>query len=191
MRKYLMTATLVAGFGAAGAAMAGDDCRVPKAEWQPQEAVQAMAGRQGWTLRSIATDDGCYEVMGSDARGRDVKAKLDPATLAIVKLKYGDGECRVPMADWQPREAVQTLAKHNGWAVQRIKIDDGCYKILGRDGAGRKIEIALDPATLAVVETGYEFEEGDPGRFLAPGPAGTDGDSVGGLPAPDGGSAPE
>ena len=156
MRKYLMTATLVAGFGAAGAAMAGDDCRVPKAEWQPQEAVQAMAGRQGWTLRSIATDDGCYEVRGSDARGRDVKAKLDPATLAIVKLKFGDGECRVLMADWQPREAVQAMANGQGWTARRIKTDDGCYEIEGQDAQGREIEVKLDPATLDVVEMEYE-----------------------------------
>ena len=175
----------------AGAALADDDCTVPMAEWQPREAVLALAKDRGWTVTRIETDDGCYEVRGRDSEGRKLKARLDPAALAIIKLKLGEGECSVPMADWQPREAVQTLAKHNGWAVQRIKIDDGCYKILGRDGAGRKIEIALDPATLAVVETGYEFEEGDPGRFLAPGPAGTDGDSVGGLPAPDGGSAPE
>ncbi len=174
MRKYLMTASLIASFGATGMALADDDCRVPKADWQPREAVQAMAEGQGWTLRKLETEDGCYEIEGNDAEGREIEAKLDPATLAIVKLKYGDGECRVPMVDWQPREAVQAMAQEQGWAVRRIKTDDGCYEIKGRDAKGRKFEVKLDPATLAVVETEYDDDDDDDrGRVMAPAPAGT------------------
>lgn len=92
MRKYLMTATLLAGLGATGMAFAGDDCRVPKADWQPREAVQAMAEAQGWTVRRIKTDDGCYEVKGRDAQGRQIEAKLDPATLKVVEIEYDDDD---------------------------------------------------------------------------------------------------
>jgi hypothetical protein len=46
-----------------------------------------------------------------------------------------DDDCFVPMADWQPRDAVARLAEGNGWSVRRIKIDDGCYEIDGRDDA--------------------------------------------------------
>lgn len=173
MRKYLMTATLLASFGAAGMAFAGDDCRVPKPNWQPREAVQAMAEKQGWTLRKIETDDGCYEIKGLDNQGREIEAKLHPATLAIVKLKYGDGECRVPMADWQPLDAVQAMAKAQGWTVRRIMTDDGCYEVKGRDAEGRKIEVKLDPATLAVVEMEYDDDDDDDARGMAPTPAGT------------------
>jgi hypothetical protein len=35
-----------------------------------------------------------------------------------------DDDCFVPMANWQPREAVERLAKQSGWTVRRIKIDD-------------------------------------------------------------------
>ncbi len=174
MRKYLMMATLLASFGAAGMAFADDDCRVPEADWQPREAVQALAEKQGWTLRKIGTDDGCYEVKGQDAQGREVKAKLDPATLATVKVKYGDGDCRVPMADWQPREAVQAMAETQGWTVRRIKTDDGCYEVKGRDAQGRRIEVKLDPATLALVEMEYEDDDDDDrDRGANPAPAGT------------------
>ena len=169
MKKYLMTTTLLIGLGAAGVALAdGDNCRVPKADWQPREAVQAMAEKQGWTLRKIETDDGCYEVEGRDSQGREVEAKLDPATLAIVKLQYDDGECRIPMADWQPREAVEQMAVSQGWTVRRIKTDDGCYEIKGRDQTGREIEVKVDPATLAVVEFEYEDDDGNRGRNSAP-----------------------
>ena len=73
-----------------------------------------------------------------------------------------DDDCYVPMADWQPREAVAQLAKDKGWTLRRIKIDDGCYEIDGRDAQGRRIEVTVHPATLEVIE--IEFEDDDDDR---------------------------
>tara|TARA_R110002020_G_scaffold144324_2_gene317300 strand:+ start:182 stop:475 length:294 start_codon:yes stop_codon:yes gene_type:complete len=70
-------------------------------------------------------------------------------------------DCFVPMAKWQPRDAVARLATENGWSVRRIKIDDGCYAIDGRDTAGRRIEVKLHPETLQVIEIEYEHGHGD------------------------------
>jgi hypothetical protein len=67
-----------------------------------------------------------------------------------------EDDCFVPMADWQPRDAVARLAEANGWTVRRIKIDDGCYEIDGRDAEGRRIEVTIHPATLEVIELEYE-----------------------------------
>ncbi|MFN9944385.1 MAG: PepSY domain-containing protein, partial [bacterium] len=64
---------------------------------------------------------------------------------------YADDACFAPMADWQPRAAVVELAKSKGWTVGRIKIDDGCYQIVGRDAEGRRIEVLVHPATLEVI----------------------------------------
>lgn len=73
-----------------------------------------------------------------------------------------DDDCFVPMADWQPREAVAEFASSQGWEVRGIRIDDGCYEIDGRDATGRAIEVKLHPGTLQVVE--FEFEDDDHGR---------------------------
>jgi hypothetical protein len=67
-----------------------------------------------------------------------------------------DEDCSVPMTDWQPREAVVKFAVEQGWTVRRIRFDDGCYEVIGRDAAGRAIEVKLDPATLAVVEMEFK-----------------------------------
>ncbi len=79
----------------------------------------------------------------------------------LVALPAGaalaDDDCFVPMADWQPREAVAEFAIAQGWEVRRIKIDDGCYEIDGRDAQGRTIEVKLHPGTLQIVE--FEFED--------------------------------
>jgi hypothetical protein len=74
--------------------LAGDDCAVPMTDWQPREAVMKFAAEQGWDLRRIRIDDGCYEVIGRDAEGRAIEVKLNPATLAVVEMEfeYGDDE---------------------------------------------------------------------------------------------------
>jgi hypothetical protein len=77
-----------------------------------------------------------------------------PASVALA-----DDDCFVPMAEWQPRDAVARLAEENGWTVRRIKIDDGCYEIDGSDAEGRPIEVTVHPATLEVIELEYEDED--------------------------------
>jgi hypothetical protein len=69
--------------------------------------------------------------------------------------------CFVPMGDWQPREAVAKLAESKGWTVRRIKIDDGCYEIDGKDQAGKRIEVTVQPATLEVLKIEHEEPAGD------------------------------
>ena len=85
------------------------------------------------------------------------------AALALTTLGVGaalaDDDCEAPMADWQPRDAVKQMAASKGWTVRRIKIDDGCYEITGRDAKGDDIEAKVHPATLAIVE--MESEGGD------------------------------
>ncbi|MGB6102053.1 MAG: PepSY domain-containing protein [Comamonas sp.] len=68
-------------------ALASDDCDAPVERWQSREAVQQMAASQGWTVQRLKIDDGCYELRATDAQGRSIKAKVDPETLQIIKIK--------------------------------------------------------------------------------------------------------
>ena len=78
------------GLAAALPALADDDCDAPLAHWQSREAVRQMAAREGWQIQRLKIDDGCYEVRGIDAQGKAFKAKIDPETLKVLKLKAGD-----------------------------------------------------------------------------------------------------
>ena len=84
-------ATLVLAV-AALPAVASSDCDAPAARWQSREAVRQMAAQQGWQVQRLKIDDGCYEIRGRDAQGRSFKAKLDPQTLRVVKMKQRDRE---------------------------------------------------------------------------------------------------
>lgn len=71
-------------------ALASADCDAPASRWQSRESVRQMAVQKGWEIHRLKIDDGCYEVRGTDAEGRGFKAKIDPETLEVVKLKQRD-----------------------------------------------------------------------------------------------------
>lgn len=88
------------------------------------------------------------------------------AFLALLPsgMALAEDECFVPMANWQPRDAVARLAEEKGWTVRRIRIDDGCYEIDGRDAEGRAIEVKIHPASLAVIDLEYEDDDSNRNR---------------------------
>jgi len=90
-----------------------------------------------------------------------IMTRLLLAMALIASPALADEDCAVPMSDWQPREAVVKFVADQGWTLRRIRIDDGCYEVIGHDAAGRAIEVKLDPATLAVVEMEFEDDHYD------------------------------
>ena len=92
MKNTILIAAFFLSPMGASLAVAGDDCNLPMANWQPREAVQKMAEARGWTVRRIKTDDGCYEVKGRDENGREIEVKVDPGSLAIVDMQRDDDD---------------------------------------------------------------------------------------------------
>ena len=72
----------------AGPAFASGNCFVPITDWQPRSVIEALASEQGWDLRRIRIDDGCYEMIGLDAHGRPARIKLHPGTLEIIEIEH-------------------------------------------------------------------------------------------------------
>lgn len=66
---------------------ASDDCDAPVNRWQTREALRQWAAAQGWQVQRLKIDDGCYEIRGTDAQGRSFRAKIDPETLKVLKMK--------------------------------------------------------------------------------------------------------
>lgn len=87
-----------------------------------------------------------------------------------TRAALADRHCDVPMADWQPREALQQKLAEKGWQIQRIRTDDGCYKVHALDEQGRRVEVKVDPATLEIlVRRGEERHGPGSGEHRGPG----------------------
>lgn len=72
---------------ATGTASASDICEVPKAQWQPIVNLQSMLVEQGWNVKKIKVDDGCYEAYAITDNGEKVEAYFNPKTFELVKTK--------------------------------------------------------------------------------------------------------
>src|SRR5574337_159737 len=81
-------------------------------------------------------------------RNPHFKPRLATLVLAVAALPaVASSDCDAPASRWQSREAVRQMAAQQGWQIERLKIDDGCYEIRGTDGEGRRDHTPQDADT--------------------------------------------
>ena len=56
----------------------------PEAGWWPQDALKQRLTGQGWQVRRIKVDGGCYEVYALNDKGERVEAFFHPVTFEPV-----------------------------------------------------------------------------------------------------------
>jgi hypothetical protein len=84
MKRFVLSA-LIASVAGIGTASAEGICNVPEAEWQPKEALQKKLEGEGWAIKTIKIDAGCYEVYGKDAAGNRMETYFDPKSFEVKK----------------------------------------------------------------------------------------------------------
>lgn len=57
----------------------------------------------------------------------------------------------IPKAEWRPQADLERKLKDEGWTISRVKIENGCYEVYGRDAKGKKMETFFHPKTFEVV----------------------------------------
>lgn len=96
-------------------------------------------------------------------------------------VRASEDECRVPMAEWRPREELQAKLQAEGWQrIDQIKVDDGCYEAKGYDREGFRVEAKYDPKTFELVKLERKRQRLSTPAAAAPSgapavPGGTDG----------------
>lgn len=73
--------------GSAGATGLATCDSGPKSGWQPVAKLQEKLTADGWKVRRVKEDGGCYEVYAVDDKGKRVEAYFHPVTLAPVPTK--------------------------------------------------------------------------------------------------------
>lgn len=84
------------------------------------------------------------------------RALLLMAGLTLISggAAFASEGCSVPKAEWQPEAALRQKLENEGWKINRIKINDGCYEVYGTDGKGQRAETYFNPKSFEVVKEG-------------------------------------
>ncbi|MCK5777599.1 MAG: PepSY domain-containing protein [Rhodospirillales bacterium] len=92
IKKLCLATAAVAVLGLGASPASADDyrCDAPMTEWQPRENLQKKLEAEGWQVKRIKTDDGCYEVYAFDKDGNRVEASFDPKSLEMLRKKKDD-----------------------------------------------------------------------------------------------------
>lgn len=90
MRKFLVAAFVLQSVSVGGA-LADSTCDVPVAEWQPRETLRSKLEAEGWQVRSIKAEGGCYAADATDKNGVEVHAVFDPKTFQRLDAAKQNG----------------------------------------------------------------------------------------------------
>ncbi len=78
----LLTALTVIAISAAGPALAEGKCTsAPKSKWQPKSALESQLQADGFKVRQIKVESGCYEVYATDKEGKRANMAYNAETL--------------------------------------------------------------------------------------------------------------
>jgi hypothetical protein len=64
----------------AGGVLASPVCNVAKEHWMSETDLKQALKRQGYLVKTVRIDSGCYEIYGLDPLGRRIQKYFDPAT---------------------------------------------------------------------------------------------------------------
>ena len=59
----------------------------------------------------------------------------------------------------QSEQALQQKLEGEGWQVEQIKLENGCYQVTAAKADGTRLDSEFDPATLAAVGSAVSEEE--------------------------------
>jgi hypothetical protein len=57
----------------------------------------------------------------------------------------------IPKEEWKPQAELERKLKNEGWTITRVKIENGCYEVYGKNATGKKMETFFHPKTFEVV----------------------------------------
>lgn len=90
-----------------------------------------------------------------------------PVLVAIILVgilfsgfAWAGSDCVAPPGEWQSRDLLRQQVEQQGWTVQRIKVDDGCYEVRGTDRFGNKFKGKYAPDTLRIRKLEIKFGDG-------------------------------
>ena len=98
MRTLVCGALLIAGLALPMATAGATDmmtCEpVQKSEWMSEDALTRKLTEEGWSVRFMKEDGGCWEVYATDSGGQRVEAYFHPSTGKKLLVCRRGGGCQ-------------------------------------------------------------------------------------------------
>ena len=82
---------------------------------------------------------------------RTLAAALLVAGSSAALAQHAEKCDPIPKAEWKPQAELERMLSDKGWKISRVKIENGCYEVYGRDEKNKKVETFFHPKTLEVV----------------------------------------
>jgi hypothetical protein len=79
--KTMFTLAALAVIAVSPAYAAGKCAAGPKSQWQAKSALESQLQTEGFTVKQIKTESGCYEVYATDKDGKRVNMAYNAQTL--------------------------------------------------------------------------------------------------------------
>jgi hypothetical protein len=83
---------------------------------------------------------------------------MKPLLPAALVLAFGAAHAQhaercdpIPKEQWKPQAELERVLTDRGWKISRVKIENGCYEVYGRDAKGHKRETFFHPKTFEIV----------------------------------------
>jgi hypothetical protein len=57
----------------------------------------------------------------------------------------------LPKEEWKPQAELERKLADEGWKISRVKIENGCYEVYGRDAKGNRRETFFHPKTFEII----------------------------------------
>ena len=74
---------------------------------------------------------------------------LTVIAIAAAGPAFAEGKCATaPKSKWQPKSALETQLRSDGYTVRQIKIEGGCYEVYPSDKDGKRANMAYNAETL-------------------------------------------
>jgi hypothetical protein len=90
MKKLLVLAATSITLALASPALASGNaaqCGKATGQWMTKDAAKTKAAEQGYDVRRVKREDGCFEVYAIDKNGSKVELYMNPVSGEIVKIK--------------------------------------------------------------------------------------------------------
>ncbi|MCW5661146.1 MAG: PepSY domain-containing protein [Burkholderiaceae bacterium] len=82
---------------------------------------------------------------------KSLLAAITLVSVAAAQAQHAERCEPISKQGWKPQAELERMLADRGWKISRVKIENGCYEVYGRDAKGNRRETFFHPKNFEVV----------------------------------------